>query len=488
MAEERPKAEEKPENKEVELQAKIEHLEQVVAEQARLLAKINDNKPSVTDEMLLHRIEQLEKVVVEQAHQLELKNSKSTNEIEAALLARIEQLEHAIATQTSKVDTALNTNIPETNTSEARLPQEPETSRIDQLEKHLSDLQEKNITFNIDGEWGYGRTDNKNNYAIGSTKGRYDNTLFGLVASLRPYNWLSVNSRVEFEDDKVDLDWVFAELRQSDQLRFRIGRVKQPFGLYGEIEAIGTLRPFFTLPLTVYGATRIASVAYEGVGITGSYYGKKGWGVGYDAYMGQLVLEGDEPFLKLLDLGSLTPGTKLEPQEDEKVTDTYGGRLTFFTPVQGLSFGLSAYKGKIGEERARKVTYGGSVEYLTDKWSIRSEYFKTEEDEIESNLAERTRAGYIEIARRFGPWQLAGRFERLNTNFAGFNNSSSLLKHREGAFGINYFFTPNIVTKFSYHTVKGNRFAVPELLDDALINNRLNKRTNLVEFGLQFAF
>src|SRR5262249_41388423 len=118
----------------------------------------------------------------------------------------------------------------------------------------------------------------------------------------------------------------------------------------------------------------------------------------------------------------------------------------------------------------------------------RSEYFKTEEFNLDINAPERTRAGYIEVARRLGHWQVAGRFERLNTNLAGFNDSSPLLKHKEGAFGLNYFFSPNIVSKVSYHIVDGNRFAVPTLLDDALIDNTLKKRTHLVEFGLQFAF
>jgi hypothetical protein len=49
-------------------------------------------------------------------------------------------------------------------------------------------------------------------------------------------------------------DYGFAEWRFSDALRLHAGRMKHPFGIYSEIFDVGTLRPFYTLSQSVYGA------------------------------------------------------------------------------------------------------------------------------------------------------------------------------------------------------------------------------------------
>ena len=69
----------------------------------------------------------------------------------------------------------------------------------------------------------------------------------------------------------VELDYAFAEWFVSDALKIRMGRVKHPFGLYGEIFDVGTLRPFYLLPQSIYGPNGFTAKAYNGVGLTGNY-------------------------------------------------------------------------------------------------------------------------------------------------------------------------------------------------------------------------
>lgn len=65
--------------------------------------------------------------------------------------------------------------------------------------------------------------------------------------------------------------------------------------------------------------------------------------------------------------------------------------------------------------------------------------------------------------------QLAGTYGTNNTTVvttfisdANVGRAPSLLEHREAGVGLNYWFTPNMVVKTSYHQVTGNRFSHPD--------------------------
>jgi len=109
------------------------------------------------------------------------------------------------------------------------------------------------------GAWGYGNT-NGNHYLIGDEDGDYDHAQFYLNINANPFEKLSIIAQigahqghlgVDFEFDYAFAEWVF-----SDALKFRIGKVKHPFGIYGELLNVGTIRPFFALPQGIYGNHR----------------------------------------------------------------------------------------------------------------------------------------------------------------------------------------------------------------------------------------
>lgn len=497
--------------REAELLARIEQLEKIVAEQTRLLTekanrtdleRILLNRLEQQEKILANKIEQMERIIAEQSRQLARVAEQNPTERESALQARIEQLEKLVAIQTTKIDAPVQDD-PD-GAEEAR------ETRLRQLEKAVADAGEKKLSFNLTAEAGYGRT-NGNNYTVGNKAGSYQNPELGIVVTARPYDFLTFAARTEFEKTTARIDWAFVELRQSDALRFRIGQVKQPFGIYGEVIDIGTLRPFFSLPESIYGPANLTADHYDGLGITGNYEFRNGWGVSYDLFGGLLELESSEPFKGTDTTSRMRQGRKhimkinrlkatdddddggdegIEEKgdeiEEEQVKDAFGGRLMIRTPINGLSFGFSGYRGKNQEEAVNQNVYGFSFEYLTSVWNIRSEYFRANEGALERN-----RAGYIEAARFFGPhWQLAGRYERSYTQVSNFVRPEqlSLLEHRDLAVGVNYWFNPGLVMKFGYHRVNGNRFARPADLNDALLNNSLKKQTNLFEAGMQFSF
>jgi hypothetical protein len=280
------------------------------------------------------------------------------------------------------------------------------------------------------------------------------------------------------------LDYAFAEWRFSDALRLRLGQVKQPFGISTEVFRIGTVRPFLELPQAVYGPVGLTGgKAYKGIGLTGTHVAGR-WTLRYDLYGGGLTQEEFvTPELFLLGV----PVTEENEFELEATRDVVGGRLVVQSPVTGLSVGVSAYGGKeIGS--SHRVVVGLQAEYLSDRWSLRTEYAH---EDVKNDL---TATGlYGEAAYRLGDhWQFATQYGR-HTSALGppiVVDAPSLLEHKELALGLNYWFSPALVVKLSYHRVDGNRLAAPEPdeLEAQVREGTLARKTNLYQFGAQFSF
>jgi hypothetical protein len=70
---------------------------------------------------------------------------------------------------------------------------------------------------------------------------------------------------------QFELDWAFADYAFRDNLNFRLGRIKMPYGLYGEYRDLDIVRPSVLLPQSVYfEALRDLQVAFDGVEIYGN--------------------------------------------------------------------------------------------------------------------------------------------------------------------------------------------------------------------------
>jgi hypothetical protein len=337
------------------------------------------------------------------------------------------------------------------------------------------------------GSWAYGNTD-ANNYLYGRPEGSYRNATFQLNVSATVSERLRIVTQMGVQDTgagpEIDLDFAFAEWKFSDRIKLRAGVVPQPFGISTELFDVGTLRPFLALPQAVYGPVGLTSEAYWGVGFTGSAPVGSSWRLAYDLYGGGTVLEefhAPEHFLEgeLLEAG--------EGHGEETTNDVIGGRIVLETPIAGLRFGASAQTGdEVGA--GRRSIAAAQLEYLTHKWSARSEYAH---ENVKDDLI--VHGVYAEVAYRIDPhWQVATQYGRLTTEpFAvDITAGRSLVSHRELALGLNYWFHPAFVCKLSYHRVNGNRFAAPAPEDLAALvaSGGLRTRTNLVAFGVQFSF
>jgi hypothetical protein len=362
-------------------------------------------------------------------------------------------------------------------------------------------LAAQSVTSTIDihgfGGWAYGKTDG-HKYSLGTEGGEYDNAEFALNVSAKPLEKLSVVAQMRLESgsdqEQAELDYAFAEWTFNDAARVRVGRVKHPFGIYGEVFDVGTVRPFYSLPQSLYGANGFTARAYNGAGITGNLPVGK-WGLQYDVYGGQIEGDFETPGLlstssKYFAEPSITFGYRVE--------NAYGGRLNVATPLEGLTLGFSGYTGQAYTDLSEVDTdqrdvYAAHAEYTRNKFAIRSEF-----GHLKNGSDFNVDAGYVETSYRITEhWQVAARWDQIDVSLPGTNLSKlpkifpQLLDHREAALGLSYWFSPNFVVRGSYQRTEGNRFAFPETSDEvkaALSSGKLDRSTDMILIGAQFSF
>ena len=346
------------------------------------------------------------------------------------------------------------------------------------------DLADGKLTIDGAGGAAYSITSH-NDLATGALEadpnGTFKNIELNLTIGVRPWERVAIHSQLFFDQIGAaasGVDWSFIEYTFSEKLRIRAGKIKLPLGISSEVEGVGTLRPFYSLPASVYGPTGIASEAYFGAGVTGDFSTSSGWTLGYDLFGGDMSVETSEPFARLR--SAPVPGTVTEPF-DEEVRKMVGARFTLGLPIDGLFLRVSGYRGDLPDS-ATLVVALASVEYQTERWLVRAEGFRADEGDI-------THGGYAEVAFHFTPEiQLALQVEGLRTRAPGVAPNSPFLTHRSVSVGLNYWFSPGLVVKAAAQAISGNRLAFPRLLDDALLGGGVSGDTALFTLGTQFSF
>lgn len=341
----------------------------------------------------------------------------------------------------------------------------------------------------------FGDTDG-NVYLEADEEGNYQRSNFALNLTSKPFERIAIHAQVDVqvEDDEseVELDYAFGEIELGDQLSLRIGKVKQPFGLYTEIFDVGTLRLFSDLPQVIYGPVDFVAEGFQGLSLTGRRR-LGAWNLGYDVYAGGLSAPVDDALAFAGPDGGLgeeegeEEGEKLIHQEE--VRRLVGGRLVFSSPFDTLQLGLSAHSGDAELDEggeARRTVVGVHGEYSQEPWTVRAELAQAEEDE------HTTLSYYGEAAYRFaGSWQLAARYESLEAELDELDSSSPLLEHTEWTVGLSRWLTPYLVLRASYHDIDGNRLAHPEDRDDlqeALESGTLDPQTRVLQLSVHFTF
>ncbi len=346
------------------------------------------------------------------------------------------------------------------------------------------DVADGKLTLHGDGQWSYRRTTGRNAFLDATPEGNYDTAMFDLVLAARPSEDLVISAQLGFDPEGTQAEWVFAEWRLHDALRLKVGKITQPIGNFNELRFAGTTRAFFDLPQGLYGPGNVLASAVLGVAVTGQRPLDGGWTVAWDAYGGALRLAELETYRGLT---AAADGAPVAPDE-QQVRDILGARLSLTTPAD-LVLRLSAYGGKSKAEAVSPKAFyagGASLQYRDDRLWLSAEAFGSHEVG-----AETTWTGNAAVAWFLGDHlQVAARAEVARTRIPGLGTRSALQRHAEWALGLNWWATPEMALKASFHDLTGNRFAFPEGATDAELaaGDGLSDRTQLVVVGAQFSF
>jgi hypothetical protein len=349
-----------------------------------------------------------------------------------------------------------------------------------------ADLNDGLLSIHGDGAWSYQRSSHGNGYLEATPIGNYDTASFNLLVAVRPSPGITFNAYLEFDPDHVGLEWMFVEWRASDRLRLRAGRIKQPIGNSGELQYAGTTRPFYELATSIYGPANIVATAFLGAGATGTFTSPSGWTLAYDAYAGALKLSELETYRAL----EVPAPARLDTpviEDRQQVREIVGGRLSLISPFD-LTLRLSGYGGRLRKDEVRQVTFlvgGLSAQYQLGRLKLDAELFVSHEVGIERALGSALTAAWSFDDH----WQVAARLEGHQTWVDSISGGSPLLRHREGALALNYWFTPTLVMKGSLHRISGNHFAFPgDATYQGLVDTPPAGQTTLFILGVQFAF
>jgi len=183
---------------------------------------------------------------------------------------------------------------------------------------------------------------NHNNFLTESEKGSFQFNELGINFSTALTKKVRLGIQFAARDlgdtgnDKVLIDWAYADYNWRDWLGIRIGKMKQVVGLYNKTRDMDMLRTFILLPQGIYAENyRDAATSVKGIGLYGEVPLKLMGNISYQVLIGTTEIYKD---------GSTAKASKVfGPFNVEKfdVDDLYSGSIIWETPLKGLRLGVT---------------------------------------------------------------------------------------------------------------------------------------------------
>lgn len=203
-----------------------------------------------------------------------------------------------------------------------------------------------------------------NNFLADTVQGTFQFNELGIHFSTEVNEKLRIGIQLAARDlggqgnDKIVIDWAYADYRWQDWLGIRLGKIKIPLGFYNKTIDLDMLRTFVLLPQGVYSETfRDTLIALKGVGIYGDAPLKVFGDLSYEVLYGTMNIESESTTAR----GVETPGN-INVEEIE-VKQAFSMGLTWETPLEGLRLGISRveidfeFKGNLGKDLIVPVPY-----------------------------------------------------------------------------------------------------------------------------------
>lgn len=251
---------------------------------------------------------------------------------------------------------------------------------------------------------GFSYTTDNRFFGDSTDQGSFEFTEVGINGSARAGNDLLITGQLLYRraggaDDQVALDYGLLDYRaytsEDAHLGVRLGRIKNPLGLYNDTRDVAVSRPSVILPQSIYfDRTRDLALSGDGVGL----YGERRLAQGFlSAEFNVIKPRADPDTLEPILLGAPRPGTfDDEPSALLRVIfDTLGQRLRVALSVAALN--LQYRPGENDPSTAGDVLFSPrilSAQYDAENWIVTAEYARRE---FEFNDI-----AYIPFSRRTG--------------------------------------------------------------------------------------
>jgi len=179
---------------------------------------------------------------------------------------------------------------------------------------------------------------NRNNYLANTHKGTFEFNDAAINLSRQFHPSFHIGCQLYSRDignvgnNRIEIDWAFADYRMTDSIGFRLGKIKIPHGLYNETRDIDMLRTFIFLPPVYYDISRSTINAMNGIDIYGNFQVENIGGFEYQILNGAKRIERDSGWSRYMERRGM----------DIMNFDTgYTGcvKLTWYPNIEGLRLG-----------------------------------------------------------------------------------------------------------------------------------------------------
>jgi hypothetical protein len=304
---------------------------------------------------------------------------------------------------------------------------------------------------------------NHNKYLGATNDGTFDYNALALLFSVKATDDLTIWAQLFGTLNDFRVDWAFVDYRVNDNLQIRAGQIKTPIGIYNEIRDIKYLQLSTLEPLIYQEDLNLAHEAFRG-GSALYNHDVAGGNVAVDVYGGQFA--------------------NFEDNSDLSFSQTIGGRVTYKTPVEGLSFMGSGYTSKVKMTEGTEVSNGrnnllmGSVNYEAHGIDLKAEYADAKHHDV------KRRGYYVQGGYTF--------FDKL-TPFVRYDSliTDKDQKHdpsfyqKDFCFGVGYKFNSFVAAKIEDHLIHG--YALPVVTGEVAEGEGI-RNWNLFAASINFMF
>jgi hypothetical protein len=183
---------------------------------------------------------------------------------------------------------------------------------------------------------------NRNNYLADTKNGTFQFNELGInfatdvTDKLRLGIQLAARDLGDLGNDRVMIDWAYADYRWRDWLGFRVGRIKLPIGLYNKTRDIDIVRTFILLPQGIYSESfRDILASMKGIDAYGEVPLRALGDISYQVLFGTISIPKDGSTTKIAEGRGRVKVEKYEPDK------MFLWAMIWETPLKGLRIGAS---------------------------------------------------------------------------------------------------------------------------------------------------